>query len=68
MQTKRHHFSVEMKQGRLDAFVPDEGGHEKALDRVRNDDPCWLGDVEYHGTVDWFERIVFRHEPHRKTA
>ncbi|OWK26283.1 hypothetical protein AJ87_02860 [Rhizobium yanglingense] len=61
MKTQRHHFSASSSSDRLHAYVPDEGGQEAALKRLLDDDPLWRqGDVQYHGVVDWYERIDFR--------
>lgn len=64
MQTKRHHFSIKLKRApgheTLNAWVPDEGGYDTALARVKADDPLWSDPaVYYHGLVDWFEPIKF---------
>lgn len=62
MKTKRYHFTVP-PPGRaevMDAYVPDEGSEEIALARVKADDPLWLGDVQSHGLVDWFEQTSFQ--------
>lgn len=59
MKTKRYRFSARIGDKEIHAFVPKESDEERALERLRRDDPLWSGEVTRHGLVDYYDKIFF---------